>query len=329
MRRWIGKALLGMTLAAPCLAADRPTLQSAGDAERLSKAAADSAGRVPGDSEAGDSEDRSRGQGTRAADADARRTVTAEFAGAEDEADAATLAFVREYQPELANLLQYLRSKRSSDYGDALKEIRRVRERLENLKKRDRELHDVELALWQNSAQLRLWAASVSASGKRLDVADRNKLAELVTRENELTTRRLTLEKARTEARLEQLNQQLNKRQAQSESLISRGIKTWESRIERPNANAKAKAEFGARPRMLDAEATLALTGHEVGGVCPFGLATPLPVYCDVSLQPFATVFPAAGSRNASVEISPERLFALVGERWVDACTLPEEAAGP
>lgn len=94
-------------------------------------------------------------------------------------------------------------------------------------------------------------------------------------------------------------------------------------------SNAKAKAEFGARPRMLDAEATLALTGHEVGGVCPFGLATPLPVYCDVSLQPFATVFPAAGSRNASVEISPERLFALVGERWVDACTLSEEAARP
>jgi prolyl-tRNA editing enzyme YbaK/EbsC (Cys-tRNA(Pro) deacylase) len=93
-------------------------------------------------------------------------------------------------------------------------------------------------------------------------------------------------------------------------------------------SNAKCKAEFGARPRMLDAEETLRLTGHEVGGVCPFGLATPLPVYCDVSLKPFEAVFPAAGSRNASVELSPERLFALVGERWVDACTLPEEAAG-
>ena len=42
--------------------------------------------------------------------------------------------------------------------------------------------------------------------------------------------------------------------------------------------NAKAKAAFGARPRMLGAEETLALTGHPVGGVCPFGLATELPV---------------------------------------------------
>ena len=49
--------------------------------------------------------------------------------------------------------------------------------------------------------------------------------------------------------------------------------------------NGKTKAEFGARPRMLGPEETLALTGHPVGGVCPFGLATPLPVYCDVSLQ--------------------------------------------
>src|SRR3712207_5390371 len=58
--------------------------------------------------------------------------------------------------------------------------------------------------------------------------------------------------------------------------------------------NAKTKAAFGARPRMIGAEETFALTGHPVGGVCPFGLATPLPVYLDVSLQPFDKVYPAA-----------------------------------
>ena len=87
--------------------------------------------------------------------------------------------------------------------------------------------------------------------------------------------------------------------------------------------NAKSKAEFGGRPRMLDPEETLALTGHAVGGVCPFGLATALPVYCDVSLREFATVFPAAGSRTSSVEVAPERLAELVSQRWVDACKLP------
>jgi Cys-tRNA(Pro) deacylase len=88
--------------------------------------------------------------------------------------------------------------------------------------------------------------------------------------------------------------------------------------------NQKARAEFGARPRMLDAEETFALTGHIVGGVCPFGLATELPVYIDVSLKDFPTVYPAGGSRNASVEVAPARLYELVGRRWVDACRLPD-----
>jgi prolyl-tRNA editing enzyme YbaK/EbsC (Cys-tRNA(Pro) deacylase) len=88
--------------------------------------------------------------------------------------------------------------------------------------------------------------------------------------------------------------------------------------------NQKAKAEFGARPRMLDADETFALTGHIVGGVCPFGLATNLPVYVDVSLKDFPKVYPAGGSRNASVEVAPARLYELVGRRWVDACRLPD-----
>jgi len=87
--------------------------------------------------------------------------------------------------------------------------------------------------------------------------------------------------------------------------------------------NAKTKAAFGGRPRMLGTEETLALTGHPVGGVCPFGLASPLPVYLDVSLQTFDLVYPAAGSLNTSVEVTPRRLFDLVGARWVDMCTLP------
>jgi len=92
--------------------------------------------------------------------------------------------------------------------------------------------------------------------------------------------------------------------------------------------NGKTKAAFGARPRMLGPEETLALTGHPVGGVCPFGLATPLPVYLDVSLQTFDIVYPAAGSLNSSVRVTPQRLFALVGARWVDICK-PADAAAP
>jgi prolyl-tRNA editing enzyme YbaK/EbsC (Cys-tRNA(Pro) deacylase) len=92
--------------------------------------------------------------------------------------------------------------------------------------------------------------------------------------------------------------------------------------------NRKCKNEFGARPRMLGAEETFELTGHPVGGVCPFGLKQPLAVYLDVSLQAFSVVYPAGGSLNTSVEVPTGRLFELVAERWVDLCRLPEEAGG-
>ncbi|MBA2918724.1 YbaK/EbsC family protein [Sphingomonas sp. MAH-20] len=85
--------------------------------------------------------------------------------------------------------------------------------------------------------------------------------------------------------------------------------------------NAKAKAAFGARPRMLPPDETLAVTGHQVGGVCPFGLATPLPIYCDLSLKPYPAVFPAAGSLTSSVEVAPDRLATLIGAEWVDVCS--------
>jgi prolyl-tRNA editing enzyme YbaK/EbsC (Cys-tRNA(Pro) deacylase) len=88
--------------------------------------------------------------------------------------------------------------------------------------------------------------------------------------------------------------------------------------------NAKSKAEFGARPRMLGPDETLAVTGHPVGGVCPFDLPPGLPVYLDVSLQPLGTVYPAGGSLNSSVRAPLDRLFNLVADRWVDLCKLPE-----
>lgn len=88
--------------------------------------------------------------------------------------------------------------------------------------------------------------------------------------------------------------------------------------------NGKTKREFGNRPRMLGADETLSLTGHQIGGVCPFGLSTDLPVYLDISLQSFDVVYPAGGSLNTAVRVSTERLFELVGKRWVDLTRLTE-----
>lgn len=84
--------------------------------------------------------------------------------------------------------------------------------------------------------------------------------------------------------------------------------------------NRKIKDTLGGKPRMLTADEVVALTGHPVGGVCPFGLATALPVYCDLSLQAFDEVVPAAGSTHSALRISPHRLAELVGGWWVDVC---------
>ena len=84
--------------------------------------------------------------------------------------------------------------------------------------------------------------------------------------------------------------------------------------------NKKARALFGGKPRMLNAEEALEATGHPVGGICPFGLKTPLQVYCDVSLKDFAEVVPAAGSVYSAVRISPARMAELTRAEWVDVC---------
>jgi len=84
--------------------------------------------------------------------------------------------------------------------------------------------------------------------------------------------------------------------------------------------NRKLKEALGGKAKMLGAEDVAELTGHPVGGVCPFGLATPLPVYCDVSLRAFDEVLPAAGALHSAVRIAPERMASLVGAAWVDVC---------
>ncbi len=87
--------------------------------------------------------------------------------------------------------------------------------------------------------------------------------------------------------------------------------------------NRKVKNALGGKPRMLDAAEVEAVTGHPVGGVCPFGLTTPLPVYCDIGLRKFDEVVPAAGSTTSALRITPERMALLTGAEWADLCQDP------
>lgn len=72
---------------------------------------------------------------------------------------------------------------------------------------------------------------------------------------------------------------------------------------------------------MLSSEEVPAITGHPIGGVCPFGLANPLPIYLDVSLKRFNSVFPACGSVNSAIELTCQELEQIVeNATWIDVC---------
>jgi prolyl-tRNA editing enzyme YbaK/EbsC (Cys-tRNA(Pro) deacylase) len=87
--------------------------------------------------------------------------------------------------------------------------------------------------------------------------------------------------------------------------------------------NRKLKARFGGKPKMLGIDEVAEITGHEVGGVCPFGLKALLPIYCDLSLKAFDEVVPAAGSTHSAVRIAPSRMAELVDAEWIDVCQYP------
>ncbi len=85
--------------------------------------------------------------------------------------------------------------------------------------------------------------------------------------------------------------------------------------------NHKYKERFGTRAKMLSFEEVEQMTGHAVGGVCPFAVKEGVPVYLDVSLKRFETVYPACGSANSAIELSIPELEKYSGyEAWVDVC---------
>lgn len=87
--------------------------------------------------------------------------------------------------------------------------------------------------------------------------------------------------------------------------------------------NGKYKACFHKKAKMLTREEVHTLIGHDVGGVCPFGINEGVDVYLDDSLKRFEKIYPACGSANSAVELTPEELEMLSGcTGWVDVCKL-------
>ena len=85
--------------------------------------------------------------------------------------------------------------------------------------------------------------------------------------------------------------------------------------------NAKYKAQFGTKAKMLTPDETQTMIGHAVGGVCPFAISDGVVVYLDISLKRFQTIFPACGSSNSAIELTIEELEKYSSyTSWIDVC---------
>ena len=84
--------------------------------------------------------------------------------------------------------------------------------------------------------------------------------------------------------------------------------------------SGKFKQKFGVKARMLTREQVHDLVGHDVGGVCPFGVNDGVRVCLDESMKRFPFVYPACGSDNSAVKLTPAELEQLTGGEWVDVC---------
>jgi prolyl-tRNA editing enzyme YbaK/EbsC (Cys-tRNA(Pro) deacylase) len=89
------------------------------------------------------------------------------------------------------------------------------------------------------------------------------------------------------------------------------------------------KRQFGGKGSMVPADRLEELTGHPMGGVCPFANPPSAEVWLDESLRRFDVVYPAAGSHDSAVPIPVDRLEQVSGARgWVDICTAWRDPAG-
>ena len=87
--------------------------------------------------------------------------------------------------------------------------------------------------------------------------------------------------------------------------------------------NAKFKAYFNEKAKMLSPDEVIEMVGHAVGGVCPFAVNEGVKIYLDESLKRFGTVFPACGSSNSAAEFTPDELWEFSkAEAWVDVCKM-------
>jgi len=84
--------------------------------------------------------------------------------------------------------------------------------------------------------------------------------------------------------------------------------------------NKKFKKEFNTKGKFISMKDLENITGHPVGGVCPFGLKNNLEIYLDISLKEYKYVYPAGGGPNTAVKIDVDYLEEITKGKWIDVC---------
>ena len=89
-------------------------------------------------------------------------------------------------------------------------------------------------------------------------------------------------------------------------------------------SNSKFKQLFGLKAKMLPPDLVLHYTGHPVGGVCAFNINNKdVKIYSDISMKRFETLYPAAGTGNSAIKMTPDQLFKYSKSiDWIDVCNI-------
>lgn len=164
----------------------------------------------------------------------AKSTSVSESEKAKDlfaEREEEILAFTEQHQPELIRLLKFMKEKQAGDYPQAIREMGRTVQRLINLEARDSELYQVELMLWKTRAALRLRAAQISALGDKNRPRLMEELKGLLEAEYQQEVKRLEILRTRAKEQLAALEEQLERKESNHDTIINRSLKNWETRI--------------------------------------------------------------------------------------------------
>ena len=158
---------------------------------------------------------------------------------------AAVLKFVSKHLPELRKMLDYLQKNKPEQYEQAMREFSRDQMRLAAVKKRDADMYEIELELWQLDGKLRMLAAEIAALKKEKDrAAAETQLEELVRKQQQKSLEKARMQRDRAAAQLARLENVVKQREENAESLTARSLKLWKSRIEKQKprkASGKSK----------------------------------------------------------------------------------------